>query len=270
MNSTKEAELEWHDRYYKAHARDCYPPTLAEFEQRFKRTELTDFCEGGWSWWADLRREAIEAIGSVQGLRVLDYGCGFGSLGMYLSLRRARVWGFDLSGEATKVAGDAARRYGLSAQFAQMDAEDLRYEDNFFDLVVGFGVLHHVIKYPAAASHLYRVLKAGGRAIFIESLWDNPLINLARRFTTAEADAGDARLTEAGIYEFCGSFRDIRVEKRNLLYMLKRLASLPERGLSAPVRPRPFWRWVKSVDSNLLRFGPLRRYCGEVIIYLSK
>jgi 2-polyprenyl-3-methyl-5-hydroxy-6-metoxy-1,4-benzoquinol methylase len=266
--SVKEAEREWHDVYYKTHALEAYPETPEEFMRQFQRVELTPFCEGGWSWWADPRKEALETVGDVRGLRVLDYGCGFGRLGMYLALCGAQVWGFDLSGEAVITANQVARRYGLSAQFEQMDAEDLRYADRSFDLVIGFGVLHHVIKYPRAGSQLFRVLAPGGRAVFHETLWDNPLINFARRFTSEHADAGDAHLTDKYIREFCRDFSQVRLEKRHLLYMLKRLAKLPYSELGAPINPRPFWRAVKLLDTQILRFPPLRRYCGEVIIYL--
>ena len=120
-----------------------------------------------------------------------------------------------------------------------MDAEELRYADNSFDLAVGFGVLHHVIKYPRAGSQLSRVLSPGGRAVFHETLWDNPLINLARRFTGEHADAGDAHLTDKNIREFFRDFGQVRLEKRHLLYMLKRLAKLPPPDLNAPPRPAP-------------------------------
>ena len=239
-DGVKQAERDWHDSYFRTQGRADFPEKPEAFLEWFKRVDLTPFCEGGWSYWADPRVEALADLQITPGMRVLHYGCGSGKLGMYFSLRGASVWGFDLSQEGVEIAKQVAACYGLTAKFEQMDAEELRYSNGFFDVVVGFGVLHHVIKYPTAASHLYRVLKAGGRAVFSETLWDNPLINLARRFTMADADAGDGHLTEASIYEFCGSFRDIRLEKRNLVYMLKRFASLPERDLSAPVRPRPF------------------------------
>jgi 2-polyprenyl-3-methyl-5-hydroxy-6-metoxy-1,4-benzoquinol methylase len=268
--AVKKSEREWHDADYRLHARSEYPSDASAFLTRFERVDLTPFCDGGWSYWADPRAEALGSLEVTSGMHVLDYGCGSGKLGMYLSLRGAEVWGFDLSAEGIRVANEVAADYGASANFEQMDAEDLRYPDNFFDLVVGFGVLHHVIKYPAAASNLHRILKTGGRVIFLETLWDNLLINFARRFTTADAAAGDAQLTESSIFEFCRDFREVRLEKRNLLYMLKRFAKLPERDVSAPLRARPFWRLIKSVDKNLLRFRPLRRYCGEVIIFLRK
>lgn len=266
--SVKEAERVWHDAHFKAHALTAYPETLEDFRKLFDRVELTPFCEGGWNWWADLRREALDSIGDVRGLRVLDYGCGFGRLGMYLSLCGAIVSGFDLSGTAVETANQSARRYGLSARFEQMDAEKLGYADGSFDLVVGFGVLHHVIKYERAGSELFRVLAPSGRGVFHETLWDNPFINFARRFTSVHADAGDAHLTEQNIREFSRDFNQVRLEKRHLLYMLKRLAKLPQGDLSAPVEPRPFWRRVKSLDRQILRLPPLRKYCGEVIVYL--
>ena len=268
--STKDLEREWHDSFFRDHGREDFPPTSEEFRAWFHRVDLTSFCDGGWSYWADPRVEALGKLGDLRTKQVLDYGCGSGKLGVYLSLQGANVWGFDLSVSGVEVAKEVAGRYGLSAEFEQMDAEDLRYPSDFFDYVVSFGVLHHVIKYPKAAAHLYRVVKPGGQAIFVETLWDNPLINLARRFTTPDADAGDTKLTEDGIYEFCRSFKEIRLEKRNLVYMLKRLAKLPERDLTAPLRPRPFWRAVKSLDQKLLQVRPLRRYCGEVIISLRK
>src|SRR5712664_3756530 len=165
--AVKRAEQEWHDSYFRAHGREDFPEKPDEFLERFRRVDLTPFCEGGWSYWADPRAEAMETLGSMEGARVLDYGCGSGKLGMYLSLQGASVCAFDLSAEGIQVADVAAAQYGVTAKFEQMDAEDLRYPDSFFDLVVGFGVLHHVIKYPKAASHLHRILKPGGRAIFL-------------------------------------------------------------------------------------------------------
>ena len=266
----KQTERAWHDSDYDAHAKSAYPENVEDFEERFVKGQLTCFCDGGWSWWGDARREAVDAVGDVSGLRVLDYGCGYGGLGLLLSRRGAQVWGFDLSVPAIETANKAAQRYRLPAEFAQMDASDLTYPDEFFDLVIGFGVLHHVIKYPGTDSQLLRVMKPGARAVFHETLWDNPLINFARRFTTVHSDAGDAPLTEREIRRFSQKFRHVQLEKRHLLYMLKRLAKLPPSEWNAQLAPRPLWRAVKALDHQILRLAPLRRYCGEVIVYLRK
>jgi 2-polyprenyl-3-methyl-5-hydroxy-6-metoxy-1,4-benzoquinol methylase len=266
----KQTERAWHDSYYDTHTEYAYPDTLEDFEQIFLKVQVSNFCDGGWSWWGDARREALEAVGDVSGLHVLDYGCGYGGLGLYLSRRGAHVWGFDLSRPAIETANKAARRYGLRAEFAQMDAADLTYPDEFFDLVIGFGVLHHVIKYPEADSQLLRILKPAARAVFHETLWDNALINFARRFTTEHSDAGDTPMTEREIRRFGREFRHVQLEKRHLLYMLKRLAKPPQTDWHAPLAPRPLWKMVKALDHQILRLAPLRRYSGEVIVYLQK
>jgi len=270
VDGVRRAEREWHDAHYDAHAAYAYPESLDDFLNIFVKGQISRFCDGGWSWWGDARREAIDAIGDVRDLRVLDYGCGYGNLGLYLSRRGAQVWGFDLSQPAIETANQAARRYGLAAEFVQMDAAALSYPDDFFDLVVGFGVLHHVIKYPRADAHLFRVLRSGGRAVFHETLWDNPLINFARRFTSEHSDAGDAPLTEQEIRRFCRRFPQVQLEKRHLLYMLKRLAKLPRMEWRAELEPRPLWQALSSLDQQILRLRPLRYFCGEVIVYLEK
>jgi 2-polyprenyl-3-methyl-5-hydroxy-6-metoxy-1,4-benzoquinol methylase len=268
--STKEAEQAFFDAYYKERAANDYPSELVEFLEKFRRVELIPFCDGGWNWWADPHQEVFDTVGPVGGLSVLDYACGSGKVGVYLSSLGAHVQGFDLSTEAIQVAKAAVGRYHLSAEFQQMDAESLTYPDSCFDLVIGFGVLHHVIKYSRASAELLRVMKPCATAVFVETLWDNPLLNFGRRLTLAKEDAGDAHLTERVIHDFCRHFGQIKLDKRHLIYMLKRLVKLPNPDLSLPVRPRPFWKFVKAVDDTLLRLKPLRGYCGEVIVWLKK
>ena len=267
--TVKAAEQLWHDNFYRAHPFAAYYPDPVDFQEHFRRAHLTPFYEGGWSWWGDARKEMMAMLGDVRGKRVLDYGCGSGNLGIYLALQGARVSGFDLSPEGIKVAQRGAAQYGLGADFQVMDAEALTYSDESFDLVAGFGVLHHVIKYPGASTQLLRVMRQGARALFHETLWDNPLINVARRFTMKEEHAGDARLTAARVREFGRNFSQVKLHRRHLLYMFKRLVKLEPVALPSPVHPRPFWRAVKSADRVLMSAG-LSRWCGEVIVELVR
>jgi 2-polyprenyl-3-methyl-5-hydroxy-6-metoxy-1,4-benzoquinol methylase len=265
----KSSEQAWHDKWYDENARKEFPDTAAEFREFFSRVQLQPFCDGGWAYWGDARTEMMRMIGDVRGLEVLDYGCGSGQLGIYLAMQGARVSGFDLSPKGIEVANWAAQKYGLICSFRAMDAEEIDYPSGAFDLAVGFGVLHHVIKYPKSAVRLADVIKPGGRAVFHETLWDNPLINLARRFTMPNSDAGDAHLTERAIRDFGVSFMSTEIHKRNILYMLKRFSQLPDRDLRRPLVPRPFWRGVRTVDQQLIRLG-LSRFCGEAIVCYAK
>lgn len=66
--------------------------------------------------------------------------------------------------------------------FIQMDAHQLEFDDNSFDLVFGFGMLHH-LDYEKTLSEVNRVLTPGGIAIFKEPLDENPVARLFRLFT---------------------------------------------------------------------------------------
>lgn len=268
----KRAEREFHDELYASAPAEHFPATAAQFMEIFRRVHLTPFHAGGWSYWGDTRQEAFNLLGDVRGKRVLDFGCGVGHTGVYLALQGAEVWGFDFASRGVQRAREMALHYGLERQthFECMDAENLTYPTDFFDIVLGVGVLHHVIKYQRVAENTARILKPDGRAYFVETLWDNPLINLARRFSSLEKAAGDAPLTHRAITNFACPFADVVMHKRHLLYMLKRLAKLPAVNLATPLETRPFWRALYGVDEALLKVPGLRFFCGEVIVELRK
>ena len=90
------------------------------------------------------------------GERVLDLGCGEGSLTERIAGAGAAVVGVDASGEM--VAGARAR--GLDARV--IDAERLPFEREF-DAVFSNAVLHWVRDHDAMLSGVWRALKPGGR-----------------------------------------------------------------------------------------------------------
>jgi SAM-dependent methyltransferase len=70
----------------------------------------------------------------------------------------------------------------VKPHFHLMDAHDLEFEDNFFDLVYGCAILHH-LDYNRALDEICRVLKPGGRILFAEPLGINPVGKLVRMMT---------------------------------------------------------------------------------------
>ena len=78
------------------------------------------------------------------GARVLDIGCGWGSLAFYLAQRfDARVTGITLSEEQIKVARQRAHERGLDKQ-VEFRLEDYRDTRGEFDAIVSVGMFEHV------------------------------------------------------------------------------------------------------------------------------
>ena len=114
----------------------------------------------------------------------LDYCCGLGKTTLELARHGALAYGIDIAEEEIKEAARNAAVAGYSerTRFMIMDAEDLQFEDGFFDVIVCNGVLHH-LDLDRAYSGLARVLKPDGQIICVEALGHNPVINSYRRLT---------------------------------------------------------------------------------------
>ncbi len=79
-----------------------------------------------------------------QTLRVLDIGCGWGGLGLYLAeFAGADVTGVTLSQEQHAVANGRAAEKGLAKQ-ARFNLQDYRDVDSSFDRIVSVGMFEHV------------------------------------------------------------------------------------------------------------------------------
>lgn len=112
----------------------------------------------------------------------LEYGCGPGSSAIALAKHGATVTGIDISEVAIASARETCARLNFDIRFEVMDAERLTFADDSFDLVCGTGILHH-LRLDRACPELARVLVPGGKAIFLEPLGHNPLINYYRNRT---------------------------------------------------------------------------------------
>ena len=98
----------------------------------------------------------------------LEIGCGTGFFTLNLKLGgvidEAHVT--DLSPGMVEVAERNAKDLGFEVQGRVADAEQLPYEDESFDLVIGHAVLHHIPDLDLAFAEILRVLKPGGRFVF--------------------------------------------------------------------------------------------------------
>lgn len=125
----------------------------------------------------------------------LEIGCGIGdTIEDLLSRRPFTAHGIDISNTAIALARERFASANPSPHLAVMDANNLEYADDSFDFVYGYGVLHH-LQLPHAFMELRRVLKPGGRFIFMEPLGTNPIINLYRRATPNDRSPDETPFT---------------------------------------------------------------------------
>ena len=131
---------------------DDYDGFAAEYSASNEKSLFNAFYE---------RPEMIRLAGDVDGLRVLDAGCGSGPLAEALRAKGAVVSGFDLSPAMVELA---RQRLGEDADVRVADlGRPLPYADDAFDLVVASLSLHYVKDWALALGEVRRVLKPRGR-----------------------------------------------------------------------------------------------------------
>jgi len=96
--------------------------------------------------------------------KVLEIGVGLGADHQKFAEAGAQLTGIDLTERAVKHVQKRLALFKLKSNVIQGNAESLDFQDNTFDLVYSWGVLHHSPNTPRTITELYRVLKPGGVA----------------------------------------------------------------------------------------------------------
>jgi ubiquinone/menaquinone biosynthesis C-methylase UbiE len=97
------------------------------------------------------------------GKDILEVGVGAGTDFSQFVKRGANGYGVDLTEEAIANTSRRLEVYGLSAEELRVcNAETLPFEDDKFDLVYSWGVIHHAEHMEAVFDEIYRVTKPGG------------------------------------------------------------------------------------------------------------
>jgi SAM-dependent methyltransferase len=99
----------------------------------------------------------------TRGQRVLEIGVGAGTDFVRFARAGADATGVDLTEHAIRLVRQRLDNEGLQAHLQQADAEALPFEDEAFDRVYSWGVLHHTPDTARAVREAVRVLAPGGR-----------------------------------------------------------------------------------------------------------
>lgn len=91
--------------------------------------------------------------------RMLDLGCGYGFTAKFLGdcLGFKEVYGIDVDDNRLGIAQER-----VNALKVDLETDQLPFPDDFFDMVISFGVLEHLRYYDTSVKEAYRVLRSGG------------------------------------------------------------------------------------------------------------
>jgi SAM-dependent methyltransferase len=205
-------------------------------------------------------RSAFTRLGRLDGLRVLDFGCGHGMAAVVLARNGARVTAFDLSGGYLDEARQRAAANDVTVDFVRANGERLPFADASFDRVWGNAVLHH-LDLDVAARELSRVLRPGGVAVFCEPWGENQLLEWARRrlpYPGKGRTTDERPLRRRDLAPLRSVFPKLEVEGFQLLSMARRV-----------LRPGRLVSGLDWCDRMLLtRVPALRRFCRYVVLTL--
>ena len=148
--------------------------------------EVKKFSELAEKWWDvsgefkplhiinPVRVDYIQSKINVEGLEVLDVGCGGGILSEGLFDLGAKVTGIDAAGPSLEVARIHAKDYGKDITYLEITAEELlATSDKKYDVVCCLEVLEHVPDPKALVKACISLLKPNGQ-LFLSTINKNP------------------------------------------------------------------------------------------------
>jgi SAM-dependent methyltransferase len=207
---------------------------------------------------------ALNELGNLSNARVLEIGAGTAWDSVILARRGAHVVETDISPVGVEIARRRFEDNGVGdrAEADVMAAEHITFPSGSFDLVFGRAVLHH-IDAQRAPEEIVRVLKVGGRAVFMEPLSENPVLDFARDYLPypgKKSPRGHRGVTYTLIHTIGQHFAETRFREFYFTSMLNRVVG--HHRSSTP---------LETVDGWLVSHAPpIRRFCRYIVITYRK
>ncbi|HEX75754.1 MAG TPA: class I SAM-dependent methyltransferase [Dehalococcoidia bacterium] len=143
-------------------------------------------------WFMNRPQHAKQAINRAEKLlhfinmkekqNFLEVGCGSGAMSKHVAKKYLlNVTGTDIDPEQIQLAQENTDNLpGL--RFLEVDAADLPFQDNDFEIVLSFGVMHHICNWLDALKEIDRVLKPGGYFVYRDIVYPKLTARIGKSF----------------------------------------------------------------------------------------
>lgn len=129
-------------------------------------------------------------LSDVRGLKILDVGCGVGTMSLYFAAQGAQVTGVDISPRAIEIAQAAAKDIGLrNVTFLNGEVEKGR---GSYDVVLCSEIVEHVPDESGFLRLIHSNLRKGGTLILTTPSSENVLYRLGY-YKSFDAEVGHLR-----------------------------------------------------------------------------
>jgi ubiquinone/menaquinone biosynthesis C-methylase UbiE len=143
-------------------------------------------------WFVNKPQHARQAINRAEKLlhfinmkekqNFLEVGCGSGAVSKHVAKKYLlNVTGVDIDPEQIKLAQESMGDIP-NIHFLEVGATKLPFQDNDFDIVLSFGVMHHIPNWLDALKEIRRVLKPKGYFIYADIMFTDLIANFGRSF----------------------------------------------------------------------------------------
>ncbi|MDF2646429.1 MAG: MerR family transcriptional regulator [Paenibacillus sp.] len=143
-------EKDWVEQYHNA----CRLQTRIQLYDKFSVNKI------GWHRWL------FEHLSNSPNLRVLELGCGDAALWSRNIERIPESWSITLTDLSSGMLDEARKNLGEyydRFKFLVVDAQDIPFHNDEFDIVIANHMLYHVPDISKAIMEIHRVLKHGGK-----------------------------------------------------------------------------------------------------------
>ena len=104
---------------------------------------------------------------SLRGKDVLEIGLGYGTVSQLLAQAGANYSGLDIAAGPVNMANHRIQQLGLRGQAIQGSILEPPMAEQSFDAIVAIGCLHHTGNLQLAIDQCWRLLRPGGKLIFM-------------------------------------------------------------------------------------------------------